>query len=66
MQAIRSVGVMLIAGLLWVVVSALLRSLGFGQGATMVVGFLLLFVLGPVLLAPCIREQSDFCRAVRR
>lgn len=51
MRAIRYVGAMLIAGLLWVVVSALLRSLGLGQGATTIIGFVLLFVLSPLLLA---------------
>jgi hypothetical protein len=50
MRLIRYVGVMVVAGVLWVVVSALLKGMGLGQGATAVVGFLVLFILGPALL----------------
>jgi hypothetical protein len=46
---LRYAGVVLVAGVLWVVVSAVLKTLGLGQGATAIVGFLVLFILGPVL-----------------
>ncbi len=51
MRVIRYAGVMLAVGLVWAVVGAILRTLGFGQGATVAVGFVLLFFLSPVLMA---------------
>jgi hypothetical protein len=36
-------------GLVWVVLSGLLTAMGFGPGATKVIGFVLVFLLGPVL-----------------
>jgi hypothetical protein len=51
MRLVRYVGVMFVAGLVWTVVSALLRTMGVGQGVTALVGFLLLVLLGPVLFA---------------
>jgi hypothetical protein len=51
MRVIKFVGVMLVAGLLWLVLSALLKSMGFGKGATAVVGCGILFILGPLFAA---------------
>ena len=51
MRVIRIVGVMLAAGLLWLVISALLKSMGLGIGAIACVGVVILFVLGPVISA---------------
>ena len=48
MRVIKYLGVMLVAVLLWVVVGALLKSLGFGNGAFACVGLVILFVLGPL------------------
>ncbi len=59
MRLIRYVGVMLVAGLLWVVVSAVLRTIGLGQGAIVVAGFVILFVLGPVLFALASGGKTD-------
>jgi hypothetical protein len=49
MRIVKYVGALLVVGLLWAVVSAVLRAMGFGQSAIVVVGFLALFILGPVL-----------------
>ncbi len=51
MRVIRIVGVMLVAGLLWLVIGALLKSLGLGIGAIACAGVVILFVLGPVISA---------------
>lgn len=48
MRVIRYIGVMLVAVLLWIVGSALLKSMGFGKGAMACVGLVILFVLGPL------------------
>jgi hypothetical protein len=49
MRVIRFIGVMLVAGLLWVVISVLLKNIGFGNGAVAVTGCGILFILGPLL-----------------
>lgn len=49
MRVIRYVGVMLIAGLVWAVISALLVTMGFGPTSTKIVGFLVLVLGAPVL-----------------
>lgn len=51
MHVIRYVGVMLVAVLLWIVGSALLKSMGFGKGAMACAGLVILFVLGPLFFS---------------
>jgi len=49
MKRLMSVGVLLIVGLAWIIVRALLTALGVSPGASSVVGFVLLFLFGPLV-----------------
>lgn len=49
MRIVRYFGVILVAGLLWAVLSAVLRSMGLEDRTVSIIGFILLFLASPIL-----------------